>query len=192
MERRRWAARWEGGLLKIPATALIVFMLAARLAGGAGSPALDEYNAKAALLYNLARFVEWPAGTFTGPRDPIVACTLGQSPLNPVLERAVKGKPIDDRLFVVRQVQDVRQASGCHILFVGTPDRKRWRSIIADVRGSSLLTVGDAEGFAVEGGIVDFKIEGEKIRIEINLEAAERGKLRLSARLLSLAEIVRK
>jgi hypothetical protein len=172
---------------------MALLLIGSLTAGAAGSlpPAIDEYNFKAALLFNLAKFVEWPPEAFRSPHDPIVGCTLGDSPLAAVLDQTVNGKPIDDRVLLIRHIPDMRQTGGCHILFVSTSERKRWRSIISQVAVSSILTVGESEGFASEGGIVNFKIEGQKVRIEINLEAAARGRLHISAKLLSLAEIVR-
>ncbi len=157
----------------------------------AKAQAIDEYQLKGAFLFNFAKFVDWPSGTFRSGSDPIVGCILGESPFGHGLEQAVDGKRIEARSFIVRRVNDVHQTAGCQILFVSSSEHKRVREILAEVGHSGILTVGYTSGFALDGGVADFTIEHGKVRIEINLEAAENQKLRIHARLLSLAEIVR-
>ncbi len=107
------------------------------------------------------------------------------------LEEVVNGETIEDRKLIVRTVSDLDQVSNCHILFIGSSDRKYLRSILRDLKLTGVLTVGDTEGFAAEGGVANFKLEGNKVRIEINTSAAEQQRLRISPKLLSLAQIVK-
>jgi hypothetical protein len=155
-----------------------------------GQP-IDEYRLKAACLYNFAKFVEWPAESFKGPADPIVVCILGDTPLGGALGPAVKGKPIGDRSLVIREIPAMLRAGGCQILFISSSEGKRSRAILGESRPAGILTVGETDGFASEGGVVNFKIDGGRVRIQINVDAAERAKLRISPKLLSLAQIVK-
>ena len=152
----------------------------------------DEYRVKAAFLYNFAKFVEWPPGAFRNPTDRIAICVLGQDPFDGALEDAVKGKTLEGRPFAVLNISESRQAGRCQILFIGASEHKRVQAILAELRGSSALTVGETEDFAIRGGIVNFKLDGGHVRLEINVEAAAMAKLRISSKLLSLAQIVRK
>jgi len=171
-------------------------LILAAVLGLGVTPALlgqvDEYQVKAFFLYNFARYVEWPAQTFNSPADPIVICILGQNPFGGALEQAVHGKAVEGRTVVVHQISDIHPQCNCHILFVGANERKRFRSAVADIRGSGVLTVGENEGFANDGGVINFKVEGGKVRFEINVEAAGQEQLRISSKLLSLARIVKK
>lgn len=162
------------------------------LTGPIRGQAVEEHQLKAAVLYNLAKFVDWPPNTFRAAGDPIVTCILGDSPFGRSLERELNGKSIEDRRFVVRRVSETGQAGGCHILIVSTTERKRWRSALSEIKTSGVLTVGEADGFASDGGVVNLKLESGKVRIQINVQAAEREGLRISSRLLSLAQIVDK
>ena len=153
--------------------------------------AIDEYQLKGAFLFNFAKFVDWPAGTFKGLNDPITGCILGDSPFGRGFEQAVNGKVIESRRFVIRRASDVRQTAGCQILFVSASERKRLRAILDEIGGGGILTVGDTSGFAADGGVVNFALENGKVRIQINLDAAEHEGLRINARLLSMAEIVK-
>src|SRR5580658_1449232 len=99
--------------------------LAALFPAMAGGQATDEYQVKAAFLFNFAKFVEWPPQTFKSPADSISICVLGPNPFGRSLDEAVDGKTIDGRKFLVRQVAEIEQAGGCHILFIAVRPKKR-------------------------------------------------------------------
>jgi len=92
----------------------------------------------------------------------------------------------------VRYPHDSGAASSCHVLFVSASEQKRFRSILEQVSSRTILTIGDADDFAAVGGIVDLRLKDLKIQLQVNLAAAERSRIRISSRLLSLAEIVGK
>jgi len=167
----------------------ITFGLLAGLAVGAGSGdrPIDEYQLKAAFLFNFAKFVEWPQQSFKSPADPVNICVFGSNPFGRSLEDAVNGKSVEGRKFAVRQIADANQVSGCQMVFIPSAQRKRG----AELTISGVLTVGESEGFAASGGVIGFKLEGGKIKLEINVDAAEQRKLRISSKLLSLAQIIR-
>jgi hypothetical protein len=176
---------------KGPRLSLAIPLAALFLARALPGQDVEEYQMKAAIIYNLAKFVEWPSNTFKNPTDPITSCVLGDSPFGRSLDLQLNGKPIDDRKFVVRHVSEISQARGCQILMITNSAQKR-RSNLNEIKTSGILTVGEADGFASEGGIVNLKLESGKVRIQINVEAAEREGLRISSRLLNLAQIVKK
>jgi hypothetical protein len=153
---------------------------------------IDEYQVKAFFLYNFARYVEWPTETFKTANDPIVICILGQNPFGGSLEQAVAGKVLGARPFVVRQISEIPPGSSCHILFVNSSERRRFRSMAGRLKGSAVLSVGETPGFTADGGVVNFKLENGKVRFEIDVEAAGREHLRISSKLLSLAQIAKK
>jgi hypothetical protein len=169
-----------------------VFLLGASLAAAAQGQSSDEYRVKAVFLYNFAKFVEWPPETFRKSTDPITICTLGYDPYRRALEETVHEKTIRSRTFLVRQVSDVEQANTCQILFVSASERKRAAAILPGLKATGVLTVGETEGFAAEGGVINFKMEDGRVRLEVNVAAAERAKLRISSKLLSLVQIVKK
>lgn len=159
----------------------------------AGPPdQVDEYQVKAAFVYNFAKFVEWPPAAFKSAQDPIVICVLGENSFRNSLEEVIKGKVLDGRTFVVRPVSQHQLPCPCHILFVNASERKSFRSMVGDLKLAGVLTVGETPGFDAEGGIINFKLESGRIRFEINVKAAEQEKLHISSKLLSLAEIVQK
>jgi len=152
----------------------------------------EEYQVKAAFLFNFAKFVEWPADTFKAADDPMAICVLGQDPFSGGLEDLVRDKTVAGRPFVVRKVSTIPQAIKCQIVFVTASERKRVRSILDELKGRSILTVGEAEDFTANGGVINFKLKDARVRIEIDTVAAERANLHISSKLLSLAEIAKK
>jgi hypothetical protein len=151
---------------------------------------VEEYQVKAAFLYNFAKFVEWPSLTFKTDKDPMRICVLGQNPFGGALAEMVGGKTVVGRPLVLAEISDSTQGGECQILFIGSSERRRLRSVFAELRTTGILTVGETDGFATQGGIVNFKLEDGRVRLEINIDAAALAKLRISAKVLNLAQIV--
>ena len=147
---------------------------------------LDEYAVKAAFLYNFSKFVDWPPS-----KDPFAICVLGRNPFGQSLEQILEGKTIENRPLAVREISEVDNSSHCQIVFISSSEQKQLVPIIAGVAGTGALTVGDTPGFAEKGGVVNLALEGGRVHIEINLEAARQQNLRISSKLLSLARIVK-
>lgn len=153
---------------------------------------VEEYQLKAAVLYNLAKFVDWPPSVFKSPTDPIAICVLGDSPIGAALQKAVSNELIEDRRFLIRQLPDVQRAEGCQIFFFSSSEKTHWHSIFSEFSAGGVLTVGESDRFVLEGGMVNLKIEGGKIRIQVNLASTQRAGVQISSKLLSLAQIVKK
>lgn len=152
---------------------------------------VEEYQVKAAYLYNFAKFVDWPAQAFISPASPISICVLGEDPFGGTLQEVVRGKTAGGRVLMVRTASDMSSARGCHVLFISAVEWKTNRPALGHLAGGGVLTVGESPGFTTGGGIVGFKLEGRRVRFEINVEAARQAQLQISSKLLSLAEIVR-
>jgi hypothetical protein len=146
---------------------------------------VDEYNVKAGILYHLAKFVEWPVEAFTTPAAPFAVCVLGVDPFGEVLDESLKGRQVAGRTFLVRRLAVPEE--GCHILFIAASERRRLGSIPVPFGTAGVLTVGEEDGFTALGGIVEMVNEAGKVHFRINATAAERARLRVSARLLALA-----
>jgi len=152
---------------------------------------IDEYQVKAAFLYNFAKFVRWPERAFSSPTEPISICVFGRNPFGRTLEQTVAGKEFGGRAFLVRSIADPQDACRCHIVFVSSSEKKRIAAILSAVQTSSVLTVGEFPGFAGQGGAVNFKLEDGAVHFEINLEAARLKELDISSKLLSLATVIK-
>ncbi|MGA2215948.1 MAG: YfiR family protein [Bryobacteraceae bacterium] len=170
-----------------PKLALFALVAALTQTSAADVPA-EEYRVKGAFLLNFAKFVEWPAQAFKGPGDSITICVLGTSPFTPALDQAARQVVVENRTVTVRQIPDAQQAAQCQIVFVSTPERRRIHALLEAVQGGSVLTVGESNGFIASGGVIEFRVEDSRVRMEISAAAAKRAGLHISAKLLSLAE----
>jgi len=149
-----------------------------------------EYEIKAALLYNFAKFVEWPDEAVPETSAPLTLCILGDDPFGPALE-SIDGKTIRSRRLVIKRPVTARDVSACHILFISSSEEKHLAQILEVLRTSSTLTIGEMQGFTQNGGIINLAVESNKVRFEINANAADRAGLKISSKLLSLASVVR-
>lgn len=156
----------------------------------AQSSTSSEYQVKAAFLFHFGQFVDWPAETFKDVNSPITYCTLGEDPFHGALEATLGGKSIGPRPLRVQHFKQAQEARGCQVLFIGTAGQKFISDALANVNGSPVLTVGETERFAEDGGVIGFTLADNKVRFEINLDAAEHAGLRISSRLLALAKTV--
>jgi hypothetical protein len=174
-----------------PRIAIVLMLMAASPRAGADGTPVGEYQLKAVFLFNFAKFVEWPPQAFAGPHDRFTICVLGENPFGSALDEAVRGKTVADRSIAIRLVSSAEQARTCQILFVSASEAKRIRGILEALKNCSVLTVGDTDDFTVNGGVVQFKMKDSRVRIEIDAATAERAGLRISSKLLSLAEPAR-
>jgi len=180
---------WLGG--KTAASCLIAGFLAGappRVAAEAQISA--ESQIKAVFLFNFAQFLEWPPRAFPEPRAPIVIGVLGDDPFGPFLDGLVQGEKIGERPILVRRYRQAADAGECHILFISRSEAGRISGILSQLKGRSVLTVADMEGFAVRGGMVRFATVNGKIQLRVNVAAARASELTISARLLAHAFIV--
>lgn len=183
------STRWIGGLM-------VVFLAAGWLPGVSGTTALanpapvNEYEVKAAFLYHFIQFVEWPAEVVPEEGGTFTIGVLGDDPFGQLLDKAVREETVRGRSVVVRRFRDVSAASSCHVLFVSKSEKGELPVILKRTEGMPVLTVGEVDGFAERGGIVNFFIEKNRIRFEINQDSAERKGLKISSKLLSLGRLV--
>src|SRR5579864_1476317 len=151
----------------------------------------DEYELKAAMLYNLTQFVEWPASAFPNPKAPILLCILGRDPFGVSLSSTVPKDTVNGRPVLILRTQREDEVRSCHVLYISTSERKSTAQIFSTLNGSSVLTVGEIPHFAARGGMVQFALEDQQIRFDINVDAASRAGLKISSKLLMLAQIVK-
>lgn len=173
-------ALWLGLALPVVAAA------AAAPVPAAPSP---EYQIKAVFLFNFAQFVDWPAASFADAQAPLVIGVLGEDPFGAQLDDAVRDEKIGTRSLQVKRYRRVDEIGACHILFISASESGQFDKILAALKGRSILTVGDTDGFNRAGGMVRFLTENKKIRLRINVEAAKAVDLIISSKLLKPSAI---
>lgn len=174
----------------IAVVALTVLALAEGVLAFGQGQATTEYQVKAAFLFHFAQFVEWPPEAFRDGSSPMVYCTIGEDPFGGALEASLSGKTLGARSMVVRHLKQPQEIQDCQVLFIPAEEKKSVAAALAGAAGRPMLTVGESEHFAAEGGMIGFCLDENKIGFEINLDEAEHAKLKISARLLALAKKV--
>ena len=138
----------------------------------AQGPGISEYDVKAAFLNKFSQFVKWP-----GSRPGMTVGILGEDAFGDALERMMK----------VRRSKRVEDLKGCQIIFISKSERGNIGAILESLAGANILTVGETEGFAKQGGAIGFVLVGSTVRFEINAGAARRAGLNIDSQLLRLA-----
>src|SRR5262249_50659937 len=147
----------------------------------AAPPAPDVNQTKANMLWNIAKFVEWPAL----PEDrstPLVFTILGEDDLAASIAGLLSSRTVNGRPVFVRFARRAQDARGSQILYLAASESGQMNSVLAAVDAAAVLTVSDAPGFAEHGGMLGFETDGTHIRFEVNRGVAERNGLKLSAK----------
>jgi hypothetical protein len=171
---------------------LIRLFLIAWAASGVQAQVSREYQIKAAFVYNFTKFVEWPATCFSEATDPIRIGVFAKSPYTKELENAVKDRKVNVRPLLVIEIRSVEEARGMHLVVLDSAANGQMKEMLAALKNAPVLTIGESEQFADADGILTFVREGDKVRFEANLDAAQQAGLKISAQFLKLAKTVRK
>jgi YfiR/HmsC-like len=165
-------------------------VLAAQLLRGgfvlAQTAIFSEYQVKAAFLYNFGKFVEWPTNDFASTNAPLIIGVYGKNPFGNYLAEVVHGRTIDGHPVVARQVS-INTLKSCHILFIARSEQKNLSAIRRTLDGAGVLTVTENLDLLESGVMINFILQDDRIRFEINNTAAEKVGLKLSSKLLMLA-----
>jgi hypothetical protein len=161
------------------------------LHGSAYAQTAVESGIKAAYLVRFGLYVEWPASAFAGPNAALILCVVGDDPFGEQLDRAAADRPVNGRALQVRRLRRVVRDGGCHMVYVGDAPGQHAAQVIDAVRGQPVLTVTDAARGAQTVGIVHFVVRDDRVRFEIDDEAAATNGLQISSKLLGLALKVR-
>lgn len=156
----------------------------------AESPLQREYEIKAAYLYNFINYIEWPENAFPAPGGTITVGIVGQSPFGAALE-VLNGKQVKGRTVTLKQITDINDLGQCQIVFINSSEKAHVPELLEKLKDSRVLTVSEIDGFAQDGGIINFISEHNKVRFEINPDAAHRLGLNISSELLKLAKVVK-
>lgn len=167
----------------------LLLLLQACLLPAWAQSAASESAVKAAFLFKFAGFVEWPSEAFQGAADPLVIGVLGNDSVAADLEQVVAGRGLDGRRVVARRLRDGESLAGLHVLLLGTHREPRLRDLIRSVPGPVLL-VTEQDGALPLGSVLNFHADGGRVRFSASLASAEARSLRLSARLLAVAQHV--
>ena len=172
---------WIRGIRRFGAAALLL------LASAAGQAApVPEYQVKADFLLNFAQFVSWPS---PAANTPFIIGILGDDPFGSYLDEIVRGEKVNDRPLTIQRLRRRADPRACHILFISQSERDRVAQVLSNLKGRTVLTVSDIDGFTDLGGMIQLFTEKNNVRMRINLDAVKAANLRVSSKLLRMAEV---
>lgn len=174
---------------------LFYVLIATAIQPGAGvdlgaAPGPDEYQVKAAFVYNFAKFVAWPPHTFSDAAAPLTVGVLGQDPFGDGLDQIFKTDTVSGRRVIVKRAAAPEGLGNCQIVFISSSEKKHLSQIFKSLGRAGVLTVGEANDFARRGGVIGFTMEQSRVRFQINVDAAARAGLLVSSKLLNVATVV--
>lgn len=155
----------------------------------AQTPAQDEQLFKAAYIYNFAKFTNWPDSIWQTQDDSLNICTAGSDELIIELIR-LSGNMVKNHPLSIKPLDVVESYGKCHLLYIATSEKKRYKDILASISASHILTVSEITGFGRNGGIIELFREENRTRFIINLTAARQAGLVISSHLLILADVI--
>lgn len=152
------------------------------------APTINEV--KADVLLNLSRYVEWPDGVFLQTNSPVFFGIYGNTALVNDLKKVAQGRRINGREVIVRQYYWPLDPN-CHLLYIANTEKSRLANVLRKVQHSTVLTVSELAGFTTQGGMVQLIWKEKKAHFAVNVSAATNVHLKVSARLLNVADDVR-
>jgi hypothetical protein len=155
------------------------------LAHPAAGQVSKEYTLKAAFLFKLTRYVQWPESA-----APFSIGIVGNDPFGNVLDQIVSGESVNKRAVVVKRSRNLADLKDCDVLFVSSSEKDQVPQLLRELDQSKTLIIGDTDGFCRKGGIVNLIIENGRLSFEINPRAAKKHGIVIDPQVLSLAKIV--
>ncbi len=153
---------------------------------------LPEYRVKARMLRLIASYTTWPPGSAANDHGkPFVLGVIGESPFEHHLDEQFRNEPYKTKIVQVRYLSEPDDISGLDMLFIVGSQARKLTTILQRVKGKPILTVGDTPGFARNGVMVNFYVEGKKVKFEVNLDATRAEQITISSHLLKFTRIVK-
>lgn len=183
MPHRRWWLRLFG--------AGLVAACAAGSALAADNTALER-SVKAAFMFKFLGYAEFPPASFADASSPVVIGVLGSEEMAAELGRIVAGRTVNNRPVAVRLLREGEPLTGVHMLFVAGTDNARAARALKMAQASPMLVVSECDNGLQLGSVINFTIIDERVRFDVSLDAADKNNVKLSSRLLTVANHVQK
>ena len=149
----------------------------------------SEYQVKAAFLVKFPKYVDWPVEAFAETNSPIVIAVLSETKMTEEIQKIIAGRTVNGRGIVLKRLASGEASGVCHILFISAAEQHSPNSL-AKLKGG-VLTVGESDDFLESGGIINLARRDRKIALEVSLTAADKARIKISSKLLGVANVVK-
>ena len=150
-----------------------------------------EARIKAAVMYYLVKFIEWPTEVFQSDSSPFGFCIGGEDSIGPYVKKALAKKRVRGRSIDIRLLDKSLDSSGegCNAIYYSKefPSQKEG---LANAISANVLTISSEKDITADNGMVFLYEESNKVRIKISLSVTKSAKLKVSSELLNIAEVV--
>lgn len=180
---------WLGRVLMLALLCLTLTCIAGGASQGAASPPSVERSVKSAFLYKFLGYVEFPDTPEAAA--PLTVGVVGADDISAELLRITAGRSVNNRPVAVRTQKEGDSLAGLQMLFIGA-EVARPAALLRAAQQASVLSVTEADNGLQQGSVINFRVVEDRVRFEVSLAAAEKGNLKLSSRLLSVAYAVQK
>jgi hypothetical protein len=177
------------GLLVVCGASAFLFARQARTEEMESRAKETEAKIKVAYIYNLPKFVDWPADEKPSATEPLRICMIGADPIRTVLGE-LSIRKVNERPIEVVQIKDPHALPPCHLLYISRSEERQLSLVLQSARGTPILTVSDIPQFAHQGGMIGFVTEEDRVKIEINQSSVHEAGLKLRAKLIEIARLV--
>mgnify|MGYP000515244633 FL=1 len=150
---------------------------------------LKAFSLKAAYIYSFSKFVEWPVNSFSNNKSPLVLCIINSHEPRDAWE-IIDGKTTQGRQLSIQYLESTDLLQPCHMLFIGNKPFQSLKTILPQLAGRAVLTLGDHDAFTEEGGMIGLTVKNDRVFFSINLASSKQAGLIISSRLIALASQV--
>jgi len=152
---------------------------------------IGEYTIKAAFLERFTRFIEWQKeSTVSDTNGVFVLEVIGENPFGSILESLYATQRIKNKKVEILYISNLNDVVRCNLLFISKSMEKDISKVLLLTKNKPILTVGDSNGFSEKGVLINFYLEDNKIRFEINETAVKNSGLSISYLLFKTAKII--
>ncbi len=175
-----------GRRIRMSTAALVAAVLLVQPPLSAQRPEVGEDGVKAAVLYNFTKFIDWPPSAFAAASSPFVVCAYADAGFRKTLEEILQGEQVRGRPITVA-ARESEDAQGCHMLYLSKDATERQARILAPLRQTPVLSVGEGRPFLEQGGLIAFVLENDRVRFAVNKRGVDAAGLTISSQLLRVA-----
>lgn len=171
--------------------AVVIFFVFAGVNNSALAAGADEYQVKAAFIYKFCLYIDFPANAFADENSPLLIAVAGPSEIATNLREVTQGRKINGRVIAIARSTD-SDVSALQVLYISASEMSAASKLIARLRGTHTLLITESPSGTVAGSVINFAMQDNRVRFDIDLDAASQRGLHVGAQLLQVARSVQK
>lgn len=148
-----------------------------------------ELQLKSAFIFKLAKFVQWPDGSYLKNQQTFNICIADNFEFTQSLTSSSQYRKIKNKTVRTWNVLKVDTINFCQIIYFHDTNPSDTKAYLDKIEGMPVLTIGSSTDFSKSGGIIRFAQKKNNISFEINNSLAKSNGLDINAHLLRLSDV---